>query len=77
MITYRGLPAPIVCDFISHERSRGQYSEGTEFQIGLVTMAANTGTYVDSPFHRHPGGVDVSHARFATSNAIDEECTHK
>jgi len=49
MITYRGLPAPIICDFLSREASRARYAEGTEFQIGRIDMVANTGTYLDSP----------------------------
>lgn len=60
MITYRGLPAPLVCDFLSRERSRSQYAPGTEFHIGKLEMVANTGTYLDSPFHRYAHGRDVS-----------------
>jgi arylformamidase len=60
MITYRGLPAPIVCDFLSREASREHYAPGTEFQIGQITMCANTGTYVDSPYHRYADGDDLS-----------------
>ncbi len=60
MITYKGLPAPIICDYLSREESRALYAEGTEFQIGKIEMVANTGTYVDSPFHRYAGGKDLS-----------------
>ena len=60
MITYKGLPAPIICDFLSREDSRQHYSEGTEFNIGKIEMVANTGTYVDSPFHRFADGIDLS-----------------
>src|SRR4030042_4089876 len=60
MITYKGLPAPIVCDFLSREESRKHYSAGTEFSIGKIEMVANTGTYVDSPFHRFANGIDLS-----------------
>ena len=60
MITYQGLPAPIICDFLSREQSRSRYAEGTEFQIGKIEMVANTGTYLDSPFHRYANGKDVS-----------------
>jgi kynurenine formamidase len=52
MITYKGLPAPIVCDYLSREASRERYAPGTEFHIGKIEMVANTGTYIDSPFHR-------------------------
>lgn len=60
MITYKGLPAPIICDYLSREASRARYSPGTEFQIGKIEMVANTGTYLDSPFHRFPHGHDLS-----------------
>lgn len=60
MITYKGLPAPIICDFLSREESRRHYAEGTEFNIGKIEMVANTGTYVDSPFHRFADGMDLS-----------------
>lgn len=60
MITYKGLPAPVICDYFSHEESRGRYAEGTEFQIGKLEMVANTGTYLDTPFHRYRDGKDLS-----------------
>ena len=60
MITYKGLPAPIICDFMTREQSRSLYAQGTDFHIGKIEMVANTGTYVDSPFHRYPGGKDMS-----------------
>ena len=50
MLTYKGLPAPIICDYLSREASRKLYAAGTEFQIGRIDMVANTGTYVDSRF---------------------------
>lgn len=56
MITYKGFPAPIVCDYLSREASRERYAPGYEFQIGKIEMVANTGTYVDSPFHRYAHG---------------------
>jgi len=60
IVTYKGLPAPIICDFLSREDSRKHYAEGTEFNIGKIEMVANTGTYVDSPFHRFADGIDLS-----------------
>src|SRR6187399_3212435 len=60
LITYRGLPAPLICDFLSREQSRGHYAPGTEFHIGRIDMVANTGTYLDSPFHRHADGADLA-----------------
>ncbi len=60
MVTYQGLPAPLICDFLSREASRARYSPGTEFHIGKIEMVANTGTYVDSPFHRYADGKDLA-----------------
>ena len=60
MITYQGLPAPLICDYLSREASHARYAPGTEFQIGKIEMVANTGTYVDSPFHRYAHGKDLS-----------------
>lgn len=60
LITYPGLPAPIICDYLSREASRKHYSPGTEFHIGKIELVANTGTYVDSPFHRYEGAKDLS-----------------
>jgi len=60
MITYKGLPAPIICDFLSREQSRSHYTNGTTFHIGKIEMVANTGTYLDSPFHRFAEGKDLS-----------------
>lgn len=60
MVTYKGLPAPHICDWLSREASRANYAPGTEFQIGQITMVANTGTYIDTPFHRYAEGDDLS-----------------
>lgn len=60
MITYKGLPAPVIGDHLSREESRTRYEAGTEFQIGKIEMVSNTGTYLDSPFHRYPDGADLS-----------------
>ena len=60
LVTYAGLPAPIICDYLSREESRNHYAQGTEFHIGKIEMVANTGTYVDSPFHRYADGKDLS-----------------
>src|SRR5258706_11309323 len=66
MITLRGFPAPIICDFISREASKKLYAEGTSFQLGKFEMAANTGTYIDSPFHRYEDGKDISELDLAS-----------
>jgi kynurenine formamidase len=66
LITYQGLPGPIICDFLSREQSRKHYAPGTEFQIGKIEMVANTGTYLDSPFHRYEDGKDLSGLELAS-----------
>jgi arylformamidase len=60
MVTYKGLPAPIICDWMSRVDSRAKYAHGTEFHIGKIEMVGNTGTYLDSPFHRYESGKDLS-----------------
>ena len=60
MTTYPGLPAPAISDYLSRAASPGRYSEGTTFQIGRIEMIANTGTYVDAPFHRFAEGDDLA-----------------
>lgn len=60
LVTYKGLPAPIICDYLSREDSRKFYEEGTSFQIGKIEMVSNTGTYLDCPFHRFEHGKDLS-----------------
>ena len=60
LVTYKGLPAPHVCDFLSRETSRANYEPGTEFQIGQITLVGNTGTYLDTPFHRYAEGEDLA-----------------
>ena len=60
MVTYKGLPGPHICDFISREQSAANYDGGETFQIGRIDMVANTGTYVDVPSHRYADGDDLS-----------------
>jgi kynurenine formamidase len=71
MTTYPGLPGPVICDFLSREASRGKYAPGVEFQIGRIDMVANTGTYVDSPFHRYADGVDLAGLSLASLADLD------
>ena len=59
LVTYKGLPAPLICDYLSREASRSFYEAGTSFQIGRIDMVANTGTYIDCPFHRYHEGHDL------------------
>ena len=72
-VSHRGIPAPIICDYLSRESSRSRYAAGTEFHIAKIEMVANTGTYVDCPFHRFADGSDFSQIgieQFADIDAI-------
>ena len=60
MTTYKGFPGPHLCDYWTRESSAANYDDGSTFQIGRIDMIANTGTYVDSPFHRYADGKDLS-----------------
>jgi kynurenine formamidase len=60
MTTYKGLPGPHICDYWTREDSAARYDDGSSFQIGRIDMIANTGTYVDTPFHRFADGADLS-----------------
>lgn len=71
LITYKGLPAPVVCDYLSRAESRQFYEPGTEFQIARIEMVANTGTYLDCPFHRYETGKDLS--EFELNRFVDLE----
>src|SRR3979411_2304488 len=74
--TYKGLPAPIICDYLSREASRKHYAAGTEFQIGKIEMVANTGTYLDSPFHRYAAGTDISQLPLERLAKLDAVVIH-
>jgi len=71
MITYKGLPAPIICDYLSREASKDIYDEGTSFQIGRIDMVANTSTYLDAPFHRFEDGKDLSELDLSSLANLD------
>jgi arylformamidase len=71
MTTYPGLPGPIICDFLSREASRARYAPGVEFQIGKIEMVANTGTYLDAPFHRYASGKDISELPLESLAGLD------
>jgi arylformamidase len=60
MVTYPGLPAPEIRHHLAREASRGRYAPGVEFQIDMITLCGNTGTYIDSPFHRFEDGIDLA-----------------
>ena len=71
LVTYKGLPAPIICDYLSRENSKAFYEPGTEFQIGKIEMVTNTGTYLDCPFHRFAHGKDLSQIALDQSAELD------
>lgn len=71
MITYKGLPAPVISDHLTREESRSRYAPGTEFHIGKIEMVANTGTYLDSPFHRYARGKDLAGLDLASLANLD------
>ncbi|MGB8720457.1 MAG: cyclase family protein, partial [Desulfobacterales bacterium] len=70
-VTYRGLPAPVISDHLSREDSRSHYAPGTTFQIGRIDMVANTGTYIDAPFHRYADGQDLAQLELASLAGLD------
>jgi kynurenine formamidase len=70
MTTYPGLPGPNICDFWERESSAANYDDGSTFQIGRIDMVANTGTYVDSPFHRFADGADLAGLRLESLAAV-------
>lgn len=71
MTTYKGLPGPHLCDYWTREDSAANYDDGSTFQIGRIDMVANTGTYVDSPFHRYADGKDLSELPLASLADLD------
>jgi len=60
MVTYRGLPGPVISDYWTRDDSMAHYEQGTSFHIGKIEMVSNTGTYIDTPFHRYADGKDLS-----------------
>lgn len=76
LVTYPGLPAARICDYLSRERSREIYAPGTEFQIASIEMVANTGTYLDCPFHRYADGKDLSEIQPDSFTDLDGIVVH-
>jgi len=70
LVTYPGLPAPVITPHLTREDSKGKYAPGTEFAMDIITMIGNTGTYIDSPFHRYEGGADL--AGLAIETLVDQ-----
>ncbi|WP_343318301.1 cyclase family protein [Sphingobacterium multivorum] len=76
LITYKGLPAPHICDFLSREQSKQNYDGGTTFHIGKIEMVTNTGTYIDCPFHRFADGNDTAQTALKDFAQIDAVKIH-
>ena len=60
LLTYPGMPVPVVFEHLTREAAEQVYGPGVTFQIGMVTMCSNTGTYIDMPFHRFADGHDLT-----------------
>jgi arylformamidase len=76
LVTYPGLPAPTITPHMTREQSRANYSPGVEFAIDSITMVGNTGTYLDSPFHRYEGGTDLAGLDLSTLVGLRAEVFH-
>jgi len=76
LVTYPGLPAPEIRPFLSREDSIARYAEGTQFAMDIITMIGNTGTYLDSPFHRYAGGTDLAGLALDTLVDLPAEIFH-
>jgi arylformamidase len=76
LVTYPGLPAPVITPHLTREDSRARYAPGTEFAMDLITIIGNTGTYIDSPYHRYEGGTDLAGLDLATLVDLPTEVFH-
>ncbi len=76
MVTYPGLPAPVITPHLTREESRSHYAPGVEFAMDVVTMIGNTGTYLDSPYHRYEGGADLAALPLETLVDLPAEVFH-
>ncbi|WP_127792380.1 cyclase family protein [Agromyces sp. LHK192] len=76
LVTYPGIPAPSITPHLTRAASRSHYAPGTEFQIDVIHLAGNTGTYLDSPFHRYEGGGDLASLDLDTLVGLPAEVFH-
>ena len=76
LVTYPGLPAPTIEPFLTREDSKERYAPGTEFAMDILTLIGNTGTYLDSPWHRYEGGTDLSGLSLETLVDLPTEIFH-
>ncbi|WP_203581530.1 cyclase family protein [Microbacterium hibisci] len=76
LVTYPGLPAPTITPHLTREDSRARYAPGTEFAMDVIHMIGNTGTYLDSPFHRYADGADLAGLDLSTLVGLRAEVFH-
>jgi arylformamidase len=76
LVTYPGLPAPTITPHLTREDSRAKYAPGTEFAMDVITMIGNTGTYLDSPYHRYAEGPDLAALDLSTLVGLPAEVFH-
>jgi kynurenine formamidase len=76
LVTYPGFPAPVITPHLTREDSRSRYAPGTEFAMDVITMIGNTGTYLDSPFHRYADGADLAGLDLASLVGLRAEVFH-
>lgn len=76
LVTYPGLPAPTITPHLTRADSRAKYAQGTEFAMDIITMIGNTGTYIDSPFHRYEAGGDLASLELRTLVDLPAEVFH-
>ena len=76
LVTYPGLPAPVITSHLTREDSRSHYAEGTEFAMDIITMIGNTGTYLDSPYHRYGDGPDLAGLKLSSLVDLPTEVFH-
>jgi len=74
MVTYPGLPVPIIGTHLSREAAEQIYAPGTTFHIGMITLCTNTGTYLDVPFHRYADGHDLAELALERVAAVPAVC---
>ncbi|MEI6216581.1 MAG: cyclase family protein [Actinomycetes bacterium] len=73
LITYPGLPSPVISPHLTRAAATKIYAPGTTFAMDLITMIGNTGTYLDSPFHRYSDGADLAGLKLETLVELETE----
>jgi arylformamidase len=76
LVTYPGLPAPTIAPYLTREDSKSRYAPGTQFAMDIITLIGNTGTYLDSPWHRYEGGTDLAGLGLETLVDLPTEVFH-